>query len=213
MVAWLVSKLTFSVRLYLYYPMRVKICGIKTLEHAITAEEAGADAIGFIFVPNTKRYIAPEAARAISKGLGAFVARVGVFRHATLEQIVRAREVAQLSAVQIHGHEPFEFIAALEQVMPVIQAVSFSSSLPQAQTLLVDGADPGSGQAFDWAQFDTSSLKGRRWLLAGGLSPENVAEAIAVLEPWGVDVSSGVETDGVKDHDKIKAFLKAAKTQ
>jgi phosphoribosylanthranilate isomerase len=191
--------------------MRVKICGIKSPEHALCAEAAGADAIGFIFVPNTKRYIAPEAARGISRELGAFVSRVGVFRHATLDEILRIRDTAQLSAVQMHGHEPFEFIAALEQVVPVIQAVSFSSSLPQAQTLLVDGADPGSGQTFDWTSYDTTSLRGRRWLLAGGLTPENVTEAIQVLEPWGVDVSSGVETDGVKDHAKIKAFVAAAR--
>jgi phosphoribosylanthranilate isomerase len=182
--------------------MQIKICGIKTLEHALTAEAAGADAIGFIFVPNTKRFIAPEAARVISKGLGPFVARVGVFRHATLDEILRIRDMACLNAVQLHGHEPHEFVAALEQVVPVIQAVPFSSSLP---------LEAGSGQAFDWASFDTSSLHGRRWLLAGGLNPDNVAQAVGVLEPWGVDVSSGVETEGVKDHAKISAFVAAAR--
>jgi phosphoribosylanthranilate isomerase len=193
--------------------MHVKICGIKTSEHALSAEAAGADAIGFIFVPQTKRYLAPEAARSISRELGALISRIGVFRHATLEEIFRARDMAQLSAVQLHGHEPFEFVSALEQVVPVIRAVSFSEALPpQAQTLLVDGADPGSGQAFDWQRFDTANLRGRRWLLAGGLNPDNVAQAIRVLMPWGVDVSSGVETDGVKDHAKIKAFVAAARS-
>ncbi|MFN3265440.1 MAG: phosphoribosylanthranilate isomerase [Deinococcales bacterium] len=191
--------------------MRIKICGIQTLEHALVAEQVGADAIGFIFVPGTKRYITAQAARSISSGLGGLMARVGVFRHATLEQIVQTVQIAQLSAVQLHGQESHDYIAALEQQVSVIRAVKYSDPLPQAQTLLIDGLEAGSGQRFDWANFDTSSLKGKRWLLAGGLSPENVAQAIAMLQPWGVDVSSGVETSGVKDPQKIRAFVQAAR--
>lgn len=191
--------------------MRIKICGIKTLDHALVAEDAGADAIGFIFVPETKRYITPLAAREISRGLGGLMARVGVFRHATLEEILQIVQTAHLSAVQLHGHEPHEFIAALEQRVSVIRAIKYTDSLPQAQTLLIDGLEAGSGQTFDWASFETTQLKSKRWMLAGGLNPDNVAQAIATLQPWGVDVSSGVETDGVKDSAKIRAFIGAAR--
>jgi phosphoribosylanthranilate isomerase len=198
---------------------RVKICGITRLEDALVAEDAGADAIGFIFVPNTKRFVTVERAADISRNLSAFVTRVGVFRDTNLETILESVRVAQLGAVQLHtrqlhDHEADAFAAEVSKYVPVIRAVSFRTgmTLPEAQTLHVDGADPGSGQVFDWNALDTSSLQGRRWLLAGGLDPENVASAIARLNPWGVDLSSGVESaPGIKDHAKVRAFVAAAK--
>lgn len=193
--------------------MRVKICGITRNEDALVAEEAGADALGFIFVPNTKRYIAPEKARHISRQLSGLTTRVGVFRNTTLEEILATARTVQLSAVQLHGHESDDFVASLELHYPVIRAVAYQAGrLPKAQTLLLDGLEAGSGQTFDWARVDTSSLRGRRWLLAGGLNPNNVANAIRQLAPWGVDVSSGVEaTAGIKDAAKIRAFMAAAR--
>jgi phosphoribosylanthranilate isomerase len=193
--------------------IRVKICGITRLEDALEAERAGADAIGFIFVPNTKRFLTPEAAATISRQLAAFTTRVGVFRDATLETILETVRAAQLGAVQLHDYES-DAVTAVSSHVPVIRAVSFQAgmTLPEAQTLHVDGVEPGSGQAFDWNALNTSSLRGRRWLLAGGLTPDNVAHAIAHLEPWGVDVSSGVEhAPGIKDHAKVRAFIAAAK--
>jgi phosphoribosylanthranilate isomerase len=198
--------------------VRIKICGITRLEDALCAEDAGADAIGFIFVPHTKRFIQLERAAQISRGLGAFVSRVGVFRGAGLQSILEAVSAAQLSAVQLHS-DPSErdsnaFFARVAEYIPVIRAVSFKPGLelPQANTLHVDGLEPGSGQAFDWNALDASSLRGRRWVLAGGLNPENVSSTVSALQPWAVDVSSGVErTPGIKDHDKIRAFVKAAR--
>jgi phosphoribosylanthranilate isomerase len=193
---------------------RVKICGITRLEDALESERAGADAIGFVFVPNTKRFVTLERAAEISRDLSAFITRVGVFRDASLEEVLEAVRAAQLGAVQLHGPRLDEFALEVSRHVPVIRAVSFQpgETLPEAQTLHVDGLEPGSGQAFDWSALDTSSLRGRRWILAGGLTPENVAHAIRTLEPWGVDLSSGVESaPGIKDHAKVRAFVAAAK--
>jgi phosphoribosylanthranilate isomerase len=102
----------------------------------------------------------------------------------------------------------------MAEYIPVIRAVSFKPGLelPATNTLHIDGLEPGSGQAFDWNALDASSLRGRRWMLAGGLNPENVSSAVRALQPWGVDVSSGVESGpGIKDHDKIRAFVRAAR--
>lgn len=195
--------------------LRVKICGITQLEDALCAENAGAAAIGFNFVPGTKRCIDVARAQLISSQLSALTTRVGVFRDATLETILEVARRVQLGAAQLHGQESDEFAVLVSSHLPVIRAVSYRPGrlLPEAQTLLLDGLDPGSGQAFDWASLPHSSLQGRRWLLAGGLNPENVAAAVRAVHPWGVDVSSGVErSPGVKDQTKIRAFIAAAQS-
>ncbi len=194
--------------------MRVKICGITRVQDALCAEEAGADAIGFIFVPNTKRFVTLEQAGKIAKELSPFIAKIGVFRDASLTTILEAVRVVGLSGVQLHGQESDAFCNEVAAHVPIIRAMSFKSGLelPPANTLLLDGLEPGSGQAFDWNALDASSLRGRRWMLAGGLDLKNVAQAVRALQPWGVDVSSGVESaPGIKDHDKIRAFIGSAR--
>ncbi len=193
---------------------RVKICGLTRTEDALATERAGADAIGLNFVPNTKRFISVSRAQEISSVLGPFVARVGVFRNASFETILETVEHVGLSAVQLNGQESDDFAAKMAKVCPVIRAVSFRANLelPEHDTLLIDGLDPGSGQAFDWQALETAKLEGRRWLLAGGLTPGNVGAAVRQLKPWGVDVSSGVEASaGVKDHKLVLAFVQNAK--
>ena len=192
--------------------LRVKICGITRLEDALHAEDAGADAIGFIFVPGTKRAVPRGNAAAISHGLGPLIARVGVFRNATLEEILTTLREVKLSAVQLHGIEGDDFAATVAVHAPVIRAVNHAKALPALDTLLIDHLEGGSGQAFDWDALETTQLRGQRWLLAGGLTPDNVARAVAQLRPWGVDVASGVESAaGIKDHAKITAFIAAAR--
>jgi phosphoribosylanthranilate isomerase len=194
---------------------RVKICGLTRVQDALAAEDAGADALGLNFVPNTKRFIDLARAQEISHALSPFMARVGVFRNASFETILETVEQVGLSAVQLNGQESDEFAARVATLRPVIRAVSFKPNLklPQNDTLLIDGLDPGSGQAFDWTALKTVNLSGRRWLLAGGLNPDNVAAAVRQLQPWGVDVSSGVEASaGVKDHKLVLAFVRSAKT-
>ncbi len=192
--------------------LRVKICGITRLEDALCAENAGADAVGLNFVPGTKRVISHAQASAISHGLGPLIARVGIFRDASIEEILETLHVVKLTAVQLHGSETDEFAATVALHAPVIRAISHGVALPAADTLLIDNLEGGTGQTFDWNALETASLRGRRWLLAGGLTPDNVSSAVRQLRPWGVDVSSGVESaPGIKDHIKITAFISAAR--
>jgi phosphoribosylanthranilate isomerase len=199
--------------------MQVKICGITRPEDALHAENAGADALGLNFVPNTKRCINLERAREIVCALGPFVARVGVFQNASLETVLETVQAVGLNVVQLHGHESDAFALEVERVVPVVRAVKLEPGMPfvlpeVGSAFLIDGPDPGSGQLADWGRLEASNLAGRRWLLAGGLTPENVAEAIKRLNPWGVDLSSGVESaPGVKDPAKVTAFIRAAKNE
>ena len=193
---------------------RVKICGLTRAEDALATEQAGADAIGLMFVANSKRYLEMTKAQEVVSLLGPFVARVGVFRNASLETILETIEKVGLNAVQLNGQETDDFAAQVAKVRPVIRAVSFTKNLelPKNDALLVDGVDPGSGQTFDWNALETAQLGHRRWLLAGGLNPENVAAAVRQLRPWGVDVSSGVEASaGIKDPELVRAFIERAK--
>jgi phosphoribosylanthranilate isomerase len=195
--------------------IRVKICGVTRVEDALFAEQAGADALGLNFVPGTKRFINLARAQEISSALSPFMARVGVFRNASFETILETVEQVGLGAVQLNGQESDEFAARVSTLRPVIRALSFKPNLelPADKTLLIDGLDPGSGQAFDWQSLEVSRLAGRRWLLAGGLNPDNVALAVRQLRPWCVDVSSGVEASaGVKDPELVRAFIERAKT-
>jgi phosphoribosylanthranilate isomerase len=195
----------------------VKICGITRPEDGLAAEAAGADAIGFIFVPNTRRFVTLDRAREISMALGPFVARVGVFQDASLDTILETIAEAGLNAVQLNGQESDDFADRVRQVRPVIRAIKVINDAPlelPSGTILLDGPHPGSGQAFNWDGVDLTGLHGRRWVLAGGLTPENVGAAVRVLKPWGVDLSSGVESaPGIKDSGKIRAFIRAAQTQ
>ncbi len=194
---------------------KVKICGLTQAENALAVEQAGADAIGLMFVESSKRFLEIPKAQEVVSLLSPFVARVGVFRNASLETILETIEKVGLSAVQLNGQETDDFSAEIARVRPVIRAVSFTPNLvlPKNDTLLIDGVDPGSGKAFDWKALEMINLSSRRWLLAGGLNPENVAAAVRQLRPWGVDVSSGVESSvGIKDLALVNAFIQNAKT-
>ena len=198
--------------------MRVKICGITRPGDAEVAESAGADAIGLIFAPNSKRLVTLERAAAIAERVGPLITRVGVFVDAPLEQVLAAVHHLRLGAVQFHGSEDSVYAAAVRKETRVIRAVSFRPGLPleglahfPADALLVDGLRPGSGETFDWSQ--ASSLTGAPHLiLAGGLAPENVAAGIRALRPYAVDVASGVEASpGIKDPEKVAAFVRNAR--
>ncbi|WMT58258.1 phosphoribosylanthranilate isomerase [Truepera radiovictrix] len=199
--------------------MRVKICGVTRTEDALLAEAAGADAVGFIFAERSKRHVTLEAAREMSAALGPFIARVGVFVDAPFEEVVACVRALRLDAVQLHGGEDAPYAAALQRHVRVVRAVGFSPELDPAalsgypaDALLLDGLTPGSGERFSWAA--AAAFRGwPRLLLAGGLTPDNVAAGIAALRPYGVDVASGVELrPGVKDPRKVQDFVRAAKS-
>ena len=193
--------------------MFVKICGITRLEDALAAVDAGANAIGFVFWPKSLRFIDPHRARAIAARLPPFVTPVGLFVNQPREYVGGVASLVRLGAVQLHGDETPEFAASI--AAPVIRAlpVEAAAAWPEGTTLLLDAHDPGqrggTGRTIDWMAAAAIAAR-RRVLLAGGLTPDNVAGAIAQVHPFGIDVSSGVErAPGIKDHQRIKALFEA----
>lgn len=199
--------------------MFVKICGITNEDDALFAVAMGADAIGFVFAPSS-RQVSVGAARDIVRRLPEEVLTVGVFRDQSVKQVIRTAQEARLRAVQLHGHETPE---QADEIRPYVQAliVAFSPSDPGikrvdqygADAVLVDSSVPGSGEVFDWS-LARGVTTNPRLILAGGLTPENVAAGINQVEPWGVDVSTGVEVTGQpgrKDPIKVAQFIALAK--
>ena len=197
--------------------MFIKICGITTEDDALLAVALGADAVGFVFAPSP-RQIAPQRVFDITRRLPPEIMTVGVFRDEAPSRVAELVRMSGVKAAQLHGHETPEITRAVkEQVRFVIQAFpAGSSGLARAaehgaDVILVDSPSPGSGLVFDWDLVDEAP-QDARILLAGGLTAENVAEAIQLAQPYGVDVCSGVESKpGVKDHALLRAFIRAAK--
>ena len=195
--------------------MLIKICGITRLEDAEAAVAAGASAIGFVFWPNSPRFVDPYTARQIASRLPAFVTPVGVFVNQPLQYVKAVASLVRLGAVQLHGDETPADAAALST--PVIKAVPADSAAshvwPASTLLLLDVHDPvirgGTGRTIDWTAAAAIAAR-RKILLAGGLTPDNVAEAVARVRPFGIDVSSGVErAPGIKDHQRLRALFEA----
>lgn len=208
-------------------PVRVKICGITRDEDARAAAAAGADAVGFVFAATSPRRVTAETARRLAALLPPFVTAVGVFAG---EPASRVREIAReaaLRVVQVHGDDVAREIAAEPRGLAVIAAARLASAddargldarFPGAAAILCDsaartetGREGGTGVAFPWEWLRGVAL-GSPLVLAGGLTPENVAEAVRVARPYAVDVSTGVESSpGVKDARRVAAFVAAAK--
>ena len=218
--------------------MWIKICANTCVEDALQAAELGADAVGFVFAPS-KRQVTPQQVRLISAQLPPHVERVGVFPDLPPQQIAEAADAARLNTVQLHGgfhrERTHALRAALDPHVAIIQVVHWAVGDDQASAataldslthiaelgparVLVDaktgGASGGTGVNFDWVRAVPvlHSQPSLHIILAGGLRPDNVAEAIRVLRPWGVDVASGVEREpGHKDFAKLKAFIENAR--
>jgi phosphoribosylanthranilate isomerase len=195
--------------------MLVKICGITRLEDAEAAVAAGAGAIGFIFWPDSPRFIDPHRARTIVAALPPFVTAVGVFVNQPIAHVNAVASLVRLGAVQLHGDETPEYAAAMSA--PVMKAVTVEAAnlhtWPSRVRLLLDVHDPvvrgGTGHTIDWAAAADMAAQ-RSILLAGGLTPDNVADAVARVRPFGIDVSSGVErAPGIKDHRRLRALFEA----
>ncbi|GGJ89118.1 N-(5'-phosphoribosyl)anthranilate isomerase [Lentibacillus kapialis] len=198
--------------------MYVKICGMTTIEAAQEAVRAGTDFIGFVFAPS-KRQLTPKKAAAISKEVPSSVKKVGVFVNETRNTIIQTAETARLDIIQLHGDEPAAFAESLPY--PVIKAFRMGKHDPgeiqayPCDYYLIDSPKGpnrgGNGTTFDWSRLADAGLDMQKTILAGGLNPENVQTAISTAKPTGVDVSSGVETDGLKDLEKINQFINNAK--
>jgi len=197
--------------------MFVKICGITTEEDALLATALGADAVGFIFAPS-RRQVHAQLVHDIVRRLPPEILTVGVFRDEHPDRVIDLASQAGVKAVQLSGHEPPDDARRIHPtVRLLIKAFAAGSDqLPRARDwgadiVMIDSPNPGSGTVFDWSLVGDAP-QDARLLLAGGLTPENVATAIARVQPWGVDVASGVESaPGVKDEAKVKAFVEAAK--
>ncbi len=200
--------------------MWVKICGITRLEDALLAEELGADAVGFIFAPSP-RQIDPFAAARIADDLH-HVAKVGVFVNRSMSEIQEIRSLCHLDLVQLHGNESPKFCRSLGGTVIKALRVRDETSLAQIAAydqvwkMLLDSYDPnkrgGTGKRIN-AELLRSQQDFSRIILAGGITPENVAELIGTFQPFGVDVSSGVENaPGIKDHDKLQLLFRMIQT-
>jgi len=206
---------------------RVKVCGITNARDARLAAAFGVDAIGLIFCESPRR-VDVDTARRIVRALPPFVTPVGVFVDAPLDDVLAVAAEVGLGAVQLHGSETPDYVEAVAQRVPVIKAFRVRDAgvldqcraYPAASAFLfdayVEGRMGGTGHAFDWSllcrEEETLGPLPKPWILAGGLRPENVEEAVARCRPYGVDVSSGVEKEpGIKDPEKLRQFILKAR--
>ncbi|GAA0474776.1 phosphoribosylanthranilate isomerase [Alkalibacterium sp. m-11] len=194
--------------------MLVKICGIRTEEAAHAAVESGADMIGLVFAESRRKVTLEQASRVLKVVEGRSIKTAGVFRNQSVEAVNQICRTLGLDYAQLHGDESSDYCRQING--KIIKALSISS-LGEASDfqdcsdfLLIDSPEPGSGEAFDWNRLKDTSLS-LPYILAGGLTPENVGPAIEAVSPQGVDVSSGVETDGTKDTKKIRRFIRKAR--
>lgn len=195
--------------------MKVKICGIMTKQDALFASQMGADFIGFVFAPS-KRQITPSIAQEIAAVIPKTTKIVGIFVNESVEQMQSIAHKVKLDFIQLHGNESADIAQQLST--PVIKAFSIDEALITdinhypCTYVLIDTAGGGTGKTFDWARLDHLHIEPERLFIAGGLTAENVQTVQASLGPFGVDVSSGVETNYQKDHQKIRQFIHASKT-
>jgi phosphoribosylanthranilate isomerase len=195
----------------------VKICGITNEEDALLAVAMGADALGLNFAPGSRRQISPEQARDIVRRLPVGTVTVGIFRDERPERVIEIVSKVGLTGAQLSGREPLSEVRWIRQRSKfLIQAFSAgdpalaSAGNGPADVIMIDSPDPGSGQLFDW-RLAEGAPGGVRLMVAGGLTADNVGDAIRRIRPWGVDVATGVESSpGHKDPTKLRRFIRAA---
>lgn len=212
---------------------RFKICGVRTPEDALVAAQAGADFIGLAFVPGRLRRVDVASAKNIVAGLRAAMPQppqvVGLFADQPLDEVNETIHSCDLDVAQLCGQEPLDYCRSVEAGVIKVLHVNVNAGQTATDSLgervgrytnaghlvtldrFMQGVPGGTGQSFDWDVAAQLSQRGLSFLLAGGLTPDNVPQAISQVNPWGVDVSSGVETNGIKDHDKIREFINNAR--
>lgn len=204
--------------------IRIKICGITTLEDATAAVDAGADALGFVFYEGSPRCVRPETVRHIAMNLPPLVVPVGVFVNEDVERVRETMDTCGLALAQLHGEESVGYCERLGR--PVVKAIRLKDRASflalaefqgraQVRGFVIDtysqSSYGGTGEPTDWAMA-AEAAKAAHVFLAGGLTPNNVTDAVRLVHPYGVDVSSGVESSpGIKDHDKLRRFVQAAR--
>lgn len=201
--------------------IKVKICGITNLDDAIAAVNSGADALGFVFYRASPRYVEPDTVREIVRKLPPFITTVGVFVDETVAEVTRITQHTATDVIQLHGHESPDMCHIInKKVIKAIQVkdmTALDSLEPyRVSAFLLDAYTPeyfgGTGQVFNW-DIALAAKQFGRIILAGGLTPDNIQKAVRFVQPYAVDVSSGVEKEkGKKDHTKLKLFIEKAKT-
>jgi phosphoribosylanthranilate isomerase len=196
---------------------KIKLCGLSRLCEIEAVNELKPEYIGFVFVPGSKRYVSAKQAGALKNHLDPQIQTVGVFVNESLEIIVELLKSGMIDLAQLHGSESEQYIQELKRLTkkPVIKAFSIRSKqdieavkASGADYVLVDSGTGGTGRVFDWGLLQAVN---RPYFLAGGLEVQNVALALKTLNPYGVDVSSGIETDGYKDKNKMAEFVSAVR--
>ena len=198
----------------------IKLCGMMRPADIETANALVPDMIGFVFAKKSRRAVTPEQAAALKAALNGKIRAVGVFVDAAPERIADLFDAGVIDAAQLHGSETDDVVAQVKALTggkcPVIQAVAMRgagdiarAAASPADHILLDAKGGGTGHPFNW---DLAKRVSRPYLLAGGLSPDNIAEALETLHPWGVDVSSGIETDGRKDGEKMRRFVEQVRS-
>lgn len=186
---------------------KIKICGIKSLDDVYACNKYLPDFVGFIFVPTSKRFITLDKAKELKKEISLKIKTVGVFRDASLDEVVRVAQSGVIDLIQLHGHEDSKFIENLRRqtLLPIIRAYIDD---PLVKYLMFDNINPGSGEVCDWSIVKSD----KPFFLAGGINASNVKEALK-LDPYCIDVSSGVETNGSKDPMKIKELIRMVREE
>ncbi len=204
---------------------RVKICGVRDLEGALAAVEAGADALGFNFIESSPRRVTAEAALEVARFLPPFVTKVALFAAPTVDGLLEVGEVFPFDVLQLHGEEDEAAVRACREIgLPILKAVRFDAATIETEidrwnavgeidALLVDGSTGGKGTRFDWSALArVQERSAHPIVVAGGLTPANVGVAVRELRPYAVDVSSGVERErGVKDPELMDSFCRAVR--
>ena len=187
---------------------KIKFCGLKTLDDISFANEIFPEYVGFVFAKKSKRYITPAQAEKFRAALSKKICAVGVFVNEDVKTVAEVLNAGIIDAAQLHGNEDDYYIKNLRGLTNklIIKAFKVHATESLADFILID-AGAGDGKVFDW---NLINLR-REYFLAGGLTPENVGDAIKLLNPYAVDVSSGIETDGKKDFNKMIAFAKAVR--
>ncbi len=195
---------------------KIKLCGLTRIEDIEAANELKPDFIGFVFAEKSKRYISPQKAKLLKQKLDPNILAVGVFVNESLENIAKLLSENTIDIAQLHGDEDDDFITKLKELThkPVIKAFKIKSEndIKAAQNSTADyvllDSGAGTGQAFNWSLIENIE---RDYFLAGGLSPQNAEEAVKTLHPYALDVSSGIETNGIKDKKKMADFIRKGK--
>lgn len=201
--------------------LRIKICGITNIEDALAAIEYGADALGFVFYAKSPRAVTAETAKAIISSLPPFVSTVGVFVDENIASLEQTAHYSGLDIIQLHGSEPPEYCSLSKKVIKAVRVkdladLAILNQYKAASAFLLDTYSPdsigGTGHVFNW-EIAIEAKKLGKIILAGGLNPDNIKEAIKLVQPYGIDVASGVEgpKKGRKDHKKLRLFIERAR--